>query len=81
MEASSSLGRDVIGCRRIETKSETHREEVVIRQFARANNQILAGADQGLDTINPENESEMKKQSQDRKLRRLAKIHDVLDMR
>jgi len=79
-EATASLGQGVIGWRQIEITGETLREEVVVRQFARANNGNLAGAAQELDTTNTENESEMKKHAQDRKLHIMAKIHDVLDM-
>jgi hypothetical protein len=38
VEASFSLGQDVIGWRQSKTAGETHREKVVIRQFARAIN-------------------------------------------
>jgi hypothetical protein len=46
VEASYSLARDVIGWRQSKTTGETLRETVVVRQFARANNGILAGTDQ-----------------------------------
>ena len=45
VEASSSLGRDVIGWRQSKTTGRTLGEEVVVRQFARANDGILAGTD------------------------------------
>ena len=45
VEASFSLGRDVIGWRQSITTGETLLRKVVARQFARANNGILAGAD------------------------------------
>jgi len=61
VEASFSLGRDVIGWRQSKTTGETLREKVVVRQFARANNGILAGTDPELDNANTENDSEMKK--------------------
>jgi len=50
VEASFSLGRDVISWRQSKTAGETVREKVVVRQFARANTGILAGTDQELDT-------------------------------
>jgi hypothetical protein len=78
--ASFSLGRDVIGWRQSKTTGETLREKVVVRQFARANNEILAGTDPELDTMNTENDSEMKKEAKDRKLHRMAKVHDFLEM-
>jgi hypothetical protein len=60
VEASFSLGRDVIGWRQSKTTGETLREKVVVWQFARANIGILAGTDLELDTTNTENNSEMK---------------------
>ena len=45
VQASFSLGRDVIGWRQSKTTGGTLREEVVARQFARANNGILAVID------------------------------------
>ena len=45
VEASFSLGRDVIGWRQSKTTGETICENVIVRQFARANNGILAGTD------------------------------------
>jgi len=80
VEASFSLGRDVIGWRQSKTTGETIREKVVVRQFARANNGILAGTDPELDTTNTENDSEMKKEAQERKLHTMAKVHDILEM-
>jgi len=80
VEASLSLGRDVIGWRQSITTGETLRKKVVVRQFARANNGILAGTDRALDTPHTENDSEMKKEAEERKLHRMAKVHDVLEM-
>ena len=61
VEASSSLGQDVIGRRQSKTTGETLHAKVVVRQFARANTMILARADPELNTTNTENDSEMKK--------------------
>jgi len=80
VEASFSLGQDVIGWRQSKTTGETFREEVVIRQFPRANNGILAGTDPELDTTNTENDSERKQEAEERKLHRMAKVHDFLEM-
>jgi len=52
VEASFSLGRDDIGWRQSITTGETLRETVIVRQFARANNGILAGTDPELNTAN-----------------------------
>jgi len=75
-EASFSLGWDVIGWRQSKTTGETLREKVVVRQFARANNGILAGTDPELDTTNTDTNLEVKKEVEDRKLHRMAKVHD-----
>jgi len=80
VEGSFSLGRDVIGWRQSKTTGETLHEKVIVRQFARANNGILAGTDPELDTTNTENNSEMKKEAEERKLHRMAKVHDFLEM-
>jgi hypothetical protein len=80
VEASFSLRRDVIGWRQSKTAGETLRKKVVVRQFARANNGILAGTDPELDDANTENDSEMKKEAEERKLHRMAKVHDFLEM-
>jgi len=80
VEASFSPGRDVIGWRQLKTTAGTLRENVVVRQFARSNNGILAGIDLVLDSMNTENDSEMKKEVEGRKLHRMAKVHDFLEM-
>jgi len=80
VEASFSLGRDVIGWRQSKTTGEILREKVVVRQFARANNGILAGTDPELDTMNTDNDSEIEKDAEERKLHRMAKVHDFLEM-
>ena len=80
MEARFSLGRDVIGWRKSQTTGETHREKVVVRQFASANTGILARTDPAFDTTNTEKDSEPKKEVEERKFHRLAKVHDFLEM-
>jgi len=40
----------------------------------------LAGTDPELDTLNTENDLEMKKEAEERKLHRMAKVHDFLEM-
>ena len=80
VEASSPLGQDVIGWRQSKTTGQTHHDKVVVRQFAAANNGILAGADRQLDTPNTENDSEMKKAAENRNLHRMAKVHNFLEM-
>jgi len=80
VEASFSLAWDVIGWRQSKTTGKTVRKKVVIRQFARANNGILAGTDPELDTTNTENNSDLKKEAKERKLHTMAKVHNFLEM-
>jgi hypothetical protein len=80
VEARFSLGRDGIGWRQSKTTGETLCKNVIIRQFARANNGILAATDPKLDTMNTENNSEMKKEAEKRKLHTMAKVHDFLEI-
>jgi len=60
MEASSSLRQDVIGSRQAKPTGETLRKKVVVRQFAGANKELLAGDYPVLDTTNTDNDLEMK---------------------
>ena len=62
------------------TTGETPSEEGVIRQITQANNRISAGTDPELHTMNRQNDSEMKKEAEERKLHRMAKVHDILEM-
>ena len=80
LEASFSLGRDVIGCRQSKTTGITFREKVVVKQFPRANNGILAGDFAALVTAETENDLELKKEVEERKLHILANVHDFLEM-
>jgi len=80
VEASFSLGQDVISWRQSKTTGKTLREKLIVRQFARANNGILAGTDPELDTTNTENDLEMKKEVVESKMHRMAKVHDFLEM-
>jgi len=80
VEASFSLGRDVIGWRQSKTTDITLCKNVIVRQFARANNGILAGSNPKLDTTNTENHSEMKKEAEETIFHRMAKVHDFLEM-
>jgi len=76
MEASFSLGQDVIDWRQSKTTHETLSEKVVIRQFARAHTGVLAGANPEVDTTSTENDSEMMNEAEERKLHRMAKVHN-----
>jgi len=80
VEASDPLRQDVIGWRQSKSTAETLRDKAVVKLFAWANNGILAGTDAELDTPNTENNSEMMKQAEERKLHRTAKVHGLLEM-
>jgi len=80
VEASFSLSQDVIGWRYSKNTGETLREKVVVMQFTRSNNWILAGTDSEIDTMNTENNPEMKKETEERQLHRMAKVHHFLEM-
>jgi hypothetical protein len=48
--------------------------------LATANNGLLAGAGPAPDTANTDNLLEMKKDAEERKLHRMAKVYDILEM-
>jgi len=79
VEATFALGWHVIGCRKSKTSGETLRKTVIVMHFARASNGILAGPDPELDTMNKENDSEMKKDTVEKTFHRRAKVHDFLE--
>ena len=80
VEAYFSLGRDVIGWRQSKTTGKTLHEKVIVRQFTRANNGMLAGPDPEFDTTNTENHPEMRKEVEERSMNRMAKVHYLLEM-
>ena len=80
VEATFSLGLDDIGWRQSKTTGETLCKKVVVRQFAQANTVNLAGTDPEVDNMNTENDSEMKKEGEEMKLHRMAKVHAFLAM-
>jgi len=80
VEASISLGQDVIGWRQSKTTGETLCEKVVVRQFARANSGLLACDNPVLDPDSTDNDMEMKREAEEKKLHRMAKVHDFLEM-
>jgi len=59
VEASFSLGGDVIGWRQPSTAGERVCEQVIVRQFAQGNNGLLAGDDPEFDTTSTENDMGM----------------------
>jgi len=80
VEASVSLGQDVIGWRQWNTTSETLRKKVVVRKFTQANNGILVGVDPMLDAAHTANTSEMNREVEERNLSRMAKVHNIVVM-
>jgi len=79
MEANFSIWWDVIGWWQSKTTGETIRHRVVVRQFPRANNQIVAVDDRALDTTNTEHNLELKTKAEERTLHRMAKNHYFLE--
>jgi len=63
LEASLSLGRAVRGWRQSQTTGDTLPENIVVWQFAPANDGVWAGADPELDSTNTENVFEMMKEA------------------
>jgi len=80
LEASFSLWRDVVGWRPSKTTAETLEQIVIVRQYARANNGTLAGNYPVLDRSESDNHSELKREAEERKLHRMAKVHDLLEI-
>jgi len=81
VEASFSFARDIIHWRQSKTTGGTLRKKVVVRRYSCANAGILASADSELDTMNTKNDSEMNTEAEERKLHRMAKVQDCLEMR
>ena len=80
VEARYSLGRDVIGWRQSRTTGDTLRNKVIVRQFARPNHRLLAGNDPVLDSSSTDNGMEMKRAAEEKKLHRMAKVLNSLEM-
>jgi len=80
VEASFSHGRDVISWRQSKTTGETLREEVVVTEFARANNRLLAADNPIFDPRSTDNDMEIRREAEEKKLHRMAKVHDFLKM-
>jgi hypothetical protein len=80
VEASFSLGWDVIGWRQSKTTGETIRKNVIVCQCACANTGILAGTEPALDNMNTENNSEMKQEAEERTPHSMATVHNLLEI-
>jgi len=53
---------------------------MVVRQFALANEPILAGDYPALDTMTTENDSQIRREAEERNLQRMANVHDYVVM-
>ena len=80
VEARFSLVPEVISWRQWKTTGMTLREKVVVRLFASAINGILPGDNPALDMTETENDFKMKSAVEERKLHRMAMVHDFLEM-
>ena len=80
VEASVSLGQDVIGWRQSKTTGETLWEKVVVRQYSWANDGILAGDDTASDWSETDSDLELNREVEEHTLRRMAKVHNFLEM-
>jgi hypothetical protein len=80
VEVSFSLGREEIRWRQSKTTGETLREKVVVRQFSRANCGLLVGDNPVLDSDSTDYDMEMKRGAEEKKLHRMAKVHDFFEM-
>jgi len=80
VESSFSSGWDVYPWRQSQTTGEILSEKVIVRKFAQANNEILAGDDPALDTTHTDNDSEMSKEAEASQLHRMDKVNDLLEM-
>jgi len=78
VESCFRCGQDVICCRLTKTTGGTLQKKVVVRQCAWANNGILASDDLVLDTSKTENDLEMKREAEEMKMHRMAKVQDFL---
>jgi len=80
VQACISLGRVLIGWRQSKPTGETLCQKVIVRQYARVDNGILAGIDSVLHTTEAENDIELNREAEERTLHRMAKVHNLLQM-
>jgi len=59
---------------------ETPWENVLVWQYAHADDGTLAGDDPVLDRSETDNDLEFKSEAEERKLHRMAKVHNILEM-
>ena len=80
VEASFSLGRDVIGWRKSKTTGETLCEIVIEWQFAWVNHRTLAGSYTSTHSKGNENDLKLNQEAEKKTLHRMAKVQDFLEM-
>jgi hypothetical protein len=80
VEAGFSLGWDGIGWRHSKTTGQILCEKVVVCPFARSNAGCLVGDIPMTHPLDPDNDAEIKKEVEEKKLHRMAKVHDILEM-
>jgi hypothetical protein len=76
VEASFSLGRDVMSWRQSRTKGETLQQKVVVRQWARSNDGFLP--DEIRTSVDGESLDDERGKKEDEKLNQLASVRDFL---
>jgi len=80
VEASCSLGRNIIGCSQLNSTGKTLYETVVFRQYTHSNIGELAGHDPILDMTEAENDIERRREAVDRKFNSMAKVHNCFEI-
>ena len=78
-EASFSLGQNVIRWRETKTTGDTLRKKVIVRQFAQANNRLLASDISAVNELSTDNNMEIKREVEQKKMHQMAKVHDILE--
>ena len=76
VEASFSLGRDVISWRQSRTKAATLQQKVVVRQWARSNDGFLP--DEVKKSLEGDNDEDERQKKEDERLNQLASMRDFL---
>jgi hypothetical protein len=70
----------VIGWRQSKTTGETLHEKVLIWQFARFDDGLLSGEDPECDPTSAFNDMEMKREAEQKKLYRIAKVYNFVEI-
>jgi hypothetical protein len=80
VEACFSLWQDVFGWRLYKTPTKMLREKVLVMPLAQGNNGMLAGDCAALDTMETENNLELKNAAYERQLHSMANVHALLEI-